>query len=1036
MGLLRPLLVAALGLVANGPAIAAPNEVTVHTDDRGSTLRIDGVDTMLFGMNWDYLPIGENYAYDFWSKPDPMIEAALRSEMSLLRDLGVNAIRQYPGIPPRWVEWIHEKYGIYTMINPLVGRYGTTVHGRYLASTPYDDPEVRQQLIRETLAVVETYRDTPGVLMILLGNEANYGLSWSSFEIEGLPKEERETAKARALYSLYGEIVDQIHAADPHHPVAICNGDLQYLDLVAELVPHLDVLASNVYRGASAGDLFQRVHDTLHVPFVYSEVGADAYHEAAGREDDVMQARYLHAQWREIYEQSSGKGRVGNAIGGFVFQWSDGWWKYRQEENLDVHDTTASWANEAFPDDLLPGANNMNEEWFGITAKLPPGPDGRYAVVPRTSYWMLRDAFRLDPYAETTDLAAIASWFEAIVPSDYASRAEAAGAMAALREQRARIDDFRVELSTFTSGGTDRIGAGPLHASFDHGQSLYLGAEAKPVDSLRASATVNVLGNVPSNRIDDIFFENRGSRGDADLVVDGVDVSGAERVKLYNADVAWSTRAFDLDGYYRTGHYHWGYEGDFFGLYQEANYGATVDTYNADVPIGVSLTGKAALEGLKIAFGPQIYWGANPTVLAKYRRAFGPVAVTFLHQEDIAPLAVDQTATSVVIAEQMLRRSTVHLAYARGTSFTADVGGIWSGSNKVGQGFVRVQPAAGRESYAGSGFDVIDDQIRWSDTFGAKAKVTARGGPVGWYGQGAAKGLVADGGPDAVTTLTGWSLKESGRGNQLSALTGLVVQLGAFQLAPNALYQRPLVGPNPLIPDAYDPITRVYLPAVRPRNVQDDPFAVLDNRETAAAELLLVYDPTPGSWFFQWNNDAREDARFAGSLDVVYRHQPTVRDARFGFTEEGVLFAFDGSPPARDVWDVNARLVFGLPHDGTLIVLAYAGEGQANGTDPRVVFRKGANARLWMGSILWNSWLKLDDWGPYDYHRDYNLTFPVQVSTDLSGGIGRPRLVGPSTRVGGAVKYRTLDHHSPDVPAFFAGWRDEFEVGTYLKVSL
>ena len=87
----------------------------------------------------------------------------------------------------------------------------------------------------------------------------------------------------------------------------------------------------------------------LNVPFVYTEFGADAYNAKDLKEDQLAQAEYLHAQWQEIYEQSYGKGQAGNAIGGMIFQWSDGWWKYRQEQNLDVHDTNASWANGAYP---------------------------------------------------------------------------------------------------------------------------------------------------------------------------------------------------------------------------------------------------------------------------------------------------------------------------------------------------------------------------------------------------------------------------------------------------------------------------------------------------------------------------------------------------------------------------------------------------------------------------------------------------------------------------------------------------------------
>ena len=90
------------------------------------------------------------------------------------------------------------------------------------------------------------------------------------------------------------------------------------------------------------------------------------------KEDQVTQAYYLLGQWQEIYEQSAGKGRVGNAIGGLIFQWSDGWWKYMQESRLDIHDTNASWPNGGYPEDFREGDNNMNEEWWGITAKGIP----------------------------------------------------------------------------------------------------------------------------------------------------------------------------------------------------------------------------------------------------------------------------------------------------------------------------------------------------------------------------------------------------------------------------------------------------------------------------------------------------------------------------------------------------------------------------------------------------------------------------------------------------------------------------------------
>ena len=143
--------------------------------------------------------------------------------------------------------------------------------------------------------------------------------------------------------------------------MAIANGDLGFLDVIAEEVPNLDIFGTNVYRGKNGRDLYQRVQDTLDVPVVYTEFGADAFDAAAGQEDSLTQAYYVEAQWLDIYNHTYAGPGVGNAIGGYVFQWSDGWWKYKQTENLDIQDANASWPNAGYAEDFVEGRNNMNE---------------------------------------------------------------------------------------------------------------------------------------------------------------------------------------------------------------------------------------------------------------------------------------------------------------------------------------------------------------------------------------------------------------------------------------------------------------------------------------------------------------------------------------------------------------------------------------------------------------------------------------------------------------------------------------------------
>jgi hypothetical protein len=337
----------------------------------------------------------------------------------MLKDMGVNAIRVYTSMQPKWITYVYEKYGIYTMINHSFGRYGLSINGKWVPVTDYSNLEAQKVLLQEVSEMTETYKGTPGLLLFLLGNENNYGLFWEGPETENFPNDENEiVAKGeklgRPMYRLMNEAAKTIKTIDGLHPVAICNGDIGFIDIIAEECLDVDIYGTNMYRGKSFGDAFERVKKELNMPIMFTEFGVDAYDALENKEDQKMQAFYMVANWKEIYENAAGLGKTGNSIGGFTFQFSDGWWKFGQTRNLEVHDNNASWANGGYDFDFKKGQNNMNEEWFGICAKGPRNEKGFYKLYPRAAYYALKEVHQLTPYADGLTIEYISEYFSKI----------------------------------------------------------------------------------------------------------------------------------------------------------------------------------------------------------------------------------------------------------------------------------------------------------------------------------------------------------------------------------------------------------------------------------------------------------------------------------------------------------------------------------------------------------------------------------------------------------------------------------------------
>ncbi len=361
----------------------------------GDKLLVNGKPFMIRGVCYSPVPIGKDYEYNFWGDPaKPWL-----TDGKLMKEMGVNTVRFYRlGKNPREVKEVfddlHYRHGIYFLVGHYLGFWNWPAPN-------YTDEEFRQKIRDEVLEMVRVYKDHPGVLMWVLGNENNYSFDlnvqrWTSDEIDKIedPQEQRRQ-KAKIYYSFVNDLAKEIKKIDPKHPVSMGVGEVSSLDLAKPVCPDIDVLAMIAYRGSGFGNLFRQIKQKFDIPVMMTEWGADSFNASTQEPDEASQADFLKYQWQDIERNTSGKKGVGNCLGGVIFEWMDEWWK--GNENLphtwSVHDTAGHWHNASYYSDAKGvDSMNMNEEWWGVVGQGPKNKkSGINERIPKEAYWVLKD---------------------------------------------------------------------------------------------------------------------------------------------------------------------------------------------------------------------------------------------------------------------------------------------------------------------------------------------------------------------------------------------------------------------------------------------------------------------------------------------------------------------------------------------------------------------------------------------------------------------------------------------------------------------
>lgn len=273
-------------------------------------------------------------------------------DFALLKRMGVNTVRLYHqpfGIKKEILRDLYQRYGIRVVLGDFLGKYAIGSGASWFEGTDYENPEHQKKMLESVKQMVSEFKDEPYILMWLLGNENVYGVACNADK------------KPEAYFRFVNQAAQLIKSLDSEHPVAVASGDVLFLDRFAKYAVDVDAFGANVYRGENGfGSFWESVKYLTDKPAFITEYGCPAYAYGMSREEaENAQAQYLRGCWEDIADNGAFGTGQGNAIGAFLFEWLDEWWKAYEPS---YHDKKGLWKGP-FPD------GSMHEEWLGVAGQ-------------------------------------------------------------------------------------------------------------------------------------------------------------------------------------------------------------------------------------------------------------------------------------------------------------------------------------------------------------------------------------------------------------------------------------------------------------------------------------------------------------------------------------------------------------------------------------------------------------------------------------------------------------------------------------------
>jgi len=453
---------------------------------------------------------------------------------------------------------------------------------------------------------------------------------------------------------------------------------------------------------------------------------------------------------------------------------------------------------------------------------------------------------------------------------------------------------------------------------------------------------------------------------------------GGDRAEIYNFSATRLGDDYDLNLFYHIPRYHWGEEGDFFGLMYETTNMYDQDIWNEKAPYGVEFIGKDRLDGLKVVAGHEIYWGADPMALIKYQ--FG---------ENKQYSAIVESDIS---KDHERKRLSLQGAYSLNDSTVLKAGVLRSGSELADNEY-QVESDGVRSTRILSNSDALAYRLRLEKDVGTSSLI---------YGEYNHAGLVATRGEHQEIWET--NIPYSQAGNKKTSEVGGRFISGNWMVSPRLFYR-------------YNAVSALSVAARNANSFRDQnsDFAVHDNREARAAEVFLTFDPTPGTFFYEWDNYLKEDAPFAfnvGLTRVEYPKRTDVREWDWGR---------DWGRSAENIEKIFSRFVINPTNDLKITGELEAGHqqplfgGDVDPSDPTNTisnitrFTSLDMKFVYKQKNVISMVYKEDAYGEYDWYANYGTSYPEQLM------LGYERLLDDRSRpskLGVTAYKRSMDANS------------------------